>query len=276
MRQSPARRHGCVQRDHELRNPDDGAHGRRPRRPPSCCGETVVSSFGALRPGEEFTSSAALGPHTRYRLQVEILIPEWLGEAVAAALAGALGFFGKWFIDHLRTRRSLRHSELDELRRLRAMLQESGSIFRSQNYQARRLMALLRGRLGDEVPKGVGFDEAFYRLFDQMVDEERELHSLIRATTMNSMRRLNGEFRTWLARNMGFRQNTASPTSRALAKQLGLLELHMNQWHDKYAAVIPNDEKRSLVYLADEKKHGVGFPKELDDAVESAIREYEG
>jgi hypothetical protein len=130
---------------------------------------------------------------------VEVAVPDWLGEAIAAAVAAVLGSFGKWFFDYLRARRTARRSELDELRHLRSLLQESGSVFRSQNYQARRLIALLRARLDEQVPQGLGFDETFHRLYDQMVEEERELHSLIRATTMNSMRRLNGVYRKTLA-----------------------------------------------------------------------------
>lgn len=203
-------------------------------------------------------------------------MPEWFSEVIVIGLAGILGFLGKEIVDRLRARRTTRRSELDELRRLRDLLKESESVFHSHNYQVRRLMALLQARLDKQLPTGLGFDETFYRLYDRMVEEEKELHALIRSTTVNSMKRLNEELQAWVEKNRQFYDANGSTVRQAFSEQLQLLKLHINQWHDKYAAIILHDQKRSLVYLADEKKHGTRFPEGLADALDKVISEYRG
>jgi len=93
---------------------------------------------------------------------------------------------------------------------------------------------------------------------------------------MHSQRRVNQEMSKWVTEAIPFKKRDQPNPQRArLAEQLGLLELHLNQWNDKYEAVIPNDAKRSLVYLADEKSHGVQFPPELERAVEDVIASWQ-
>ncbi len=81
---------------------------------------------------------------------------------------------------------------------------------------------------------------------------------------MNSLRRVNSAMSEWLNRNLEFRRSDISSQDRKrLAEQLSILQLHLNQWHDKFEAHM-NDPKRCLVYLHDEKKHGAGFPQDLE------------
>lgn len=203
------------------------------------------------------------------------IMPEWLAGAIATGIIGVLAFLGKNVFDYLSARHKSRCNKQDKLKDLRNLLQESSSIYCSQNYQARQLLNLLGKHFGGQVQTNLGFDEVFYRFYDQMSENERELHSLIRATTMNSMKRLNGEFQSWLERNRIFKEDEGSLAQKALAEKLRQLELHINQWHDKYAAIIPTNEKRSLVYLADEKNHGIGFPKDISCVLDKLIAEYE-
>ena len=113
-----------------------------------------------------------------------------------------------------------------------------------------------------------------FGLFNEMDDEERELQSLIRSTTLNSMRRLNEAIRQRLRIHSEFRtpSKKTGPWTN-LSEDLQQLELHLNQWFDKYEAVIPDNERRSLVYLADEKKHGIGFPSRIESSVTSVLNE---
>ena len=90
------------------------------------------------------------------------------------------------------------------------------------------------------------------------------------------MHRLNTELRVWIRTNDVYkREPQPSPGRIALARELQMLELHLNQWHDKYEALIPSDERRSVIYLADEKQQGIEFPKGLPKALEQAIEEGE-
>lgn len=204
-------------------------------------------------------------------------MPDWLSEALVAAIAGMLGFLAKYGWDEWQARRSAGQHELRELQSLRNLLREAGSIFRSQNYQAKRLLKLLRLRLGeDTVPRGIGYDNAFTDAFQHMEKEERELHAILRSTTMNSLHRVNEDMQRWIDANGQFLHSSSTSTQarRNFAEDLHQLDLHLNQWLDKYAAIIPSDERRCLVYLADEKKHGVGFPKRVESTLEQVITEY--
>lgn len=201
-------------------------------------------------------------------------LPDWLGQAVLAAVAGAAGFFGKSLWEAWRGQRRRGAERLAALRKLKGLLEASKSVFASQNYMASRLMRSIRQHYPDEAEKGLGFDETFYRLFDKMDDEERELQSLIRSTTLNSMKSSNEALRSWMREHQEFRtpiQNTKIQVQ--FAEDLRQLELHLNQWFDKYNAVMDQSERRSLIYLADEKKHGSGFPKQIQALVEGVISE---
>ena len=44
-------------------------------------------------------------------------------------------------------------------------------------------------------------------------------------------------------------------------------------WLAKYEAWIPGHPEHALVYVNDEQKHGVGFPRELDAALADRLKE---
>src|SRR6476619_4832755 len=169
-------------------------------------------------------------------------MPEWVGEAVLGAITAAVGYLGKSVHDDLKSRRASRQAAVEQLRLLKSLLDESWSIFQSQNYQARTLMELVKMNHADTFQPGLGFDETFRRLYPSFSEEERELHALIRSTSINSMHRLNTELRAWIRTNDVYkREPQPSPGRIALARELQMLELHLNQWHDKYEALIPSD-----------------------------------
>lgn len=201
-------------------------------------------------------------------------VPDWFGEAVLAIVAGVVGFFTKSIWEAIRNRRRKDADRLDALRKLHSLLEDSKAVFASQNYMARRLLSRLKQKHPAEAEKGLGFDETFYRLFDNMDQEERELQSLIRSTTINSMRSLNEELRRWQRTHQEFR----TPTKKSerwtnFSEDLQQLELHLSLWSDKYKAAILENERRSLVYMADEKKQGVGFPNRIETSVEMILEE---
>jgi len=200
-------------------------------------------------------------------------IPDWLGEAIASVVCLVLGFTAKSMIDYFRASRAKSVAERDRLFALSDMLAESRSIFLSQNYLARRLMRLLHDRFAEPIRQCQGFDDAFTKYFDKMNQDEQELHALIRSTTMNSLRQINERLRAWLTDNPELlRKNQSTDEGNRLAKSLNDLQLHLNQWFDKYEAWIPTNKKRTLVYLADEKEQGMGFPEELGPALEVVLK----
>lgn len=201
---------------------------------------------------------------------------EWLWRSLIAGLFATAGFvakdlYGGWRESEA-NRRATIEASAGALRELATLLDESYRIYTMQNDQARRLLRQLQRRLGARVPQHLGFDETFYLLHDRFLRPEAAMQRLIRSTTMNSQRRVNLALSAWLERNRAFlHDDQPTPERTALAAELKILKLHLNQWHDKYDAWIPGDPRRSLVYLADEEAHGVGFPPGLEDAVKNVL-----
>ena len=63
------------------------------------------------------------------------------------------------------------------------------------------------------------------------------------------------------------------PQRRTLSLGFGQLEIHLLLWRAKFEYWIPNNPEHCVVYMADEKKHGLGFPPKTDDAVETVLQE---
>ena len=198
--------------------------------------------------------------------------PGWLGEGILAAVAAAVGFIGKTLYDHWRERQSKKGNTLAELRVLHGLLDESFSVFKSQNYMARRLLKMVEQNHADLVAGKRGFDDKFCAAFPALTPEEAELHAIIRSTSMNSMHRVNSSLKAWLDKNPNIVHDLQKhPQLDVFQTSLGELELHLNLWFDKFNAMIPNDPKRALVYLADEKKQGIEFPKKLTPALKEIL-----
>jgi len=201
---------------------------------------------------------------------------EWLLRTVIAAVFAILGFIGQDIYEEWKQKQDEEIARLDSLMELSNLLDESYSVFVSQNNQVKRLLRMLRENHGEVVPEGLGYDETFSIMFDRFTNDEAELQKIIRSTTMHSQRRLNQTMSKWLQRAHAFkRSDQPRPQRLLLSEQLRALELHLNQWHDKYEALIPDDPKRSLVYLADEKGHGVRFPQGLKNAVDEVITSWQ-
>jgi len=82
-------------------------------------------------------------------------------------------------------------------------------------------------------------------------------------------RRSHGSVK-WIQDDSYFKaQNGEGPLGK-LAGELAKLELHLILWLAKYEAWIPEFKAHALVYLADEKKHGVGFPSGIDELIPPA------
>jgi hypothetical protein len=142
-----------------------------------------------------------------------------------------------------------------------------------QNEHAVRLLALLRQRK-PQLDFSGGFESVFSEEFDTFTAEEKELHSVIRGITIHSLRPANSELGSWLRQDSYFKGQPAGHTLRGrLAAALGNLETHLLLWESKYQVWISENQKHSLVYLADEKNHGTGFPSDIDSLVEESLRE---
>ena len=202
-------------------------------------------------------------------------IPEWLGKAVIGALIAAAGYCAKWFLDWWKSRMTSQRARKDQLKELAFQLQESLSLFNAQNSQARRLIGLLREHHPSQEPPRPGFEPYFAHVYDAFTEEERELHSIIRGLTENSVRRVNESMSEWLKKNRLLRSSlNETEKQRKLAQALTQLEDHLDQWTSKYQIWIPDQPKHALVYLAAEDQHGTGFPVGIEKLLADALEEY--
>jgi len=204
------------------------------------------------------------------------IIPEWLGGAIVAAIIGSVGYLYKNNRDAREKSRqeakeiALRETQrtttaVERLEDLNRLLEESESLFVSQNFQRNRLTNLLFSRLKDESALSLGYDQFFFQSYEQMIPEELELFTLIRGLTLHSMHASNARLRDWVDNNKGIRQlsGRASTAIATLDNDINQLKTHLSMWFTKYEEVFVKDERRSLVYLGDEKNQGVPFPTSI-------------
>jgi hypothetical protein len=120
-----------------------------------------------------------------------------------------------------------------------------------------------------------GYDRLFALAYPHMTAEERELHELVRAITEHTLKPLNDSLLAWLGEDTYFKARTwGSGLHASLAADLADLEVHLLLWMAKYEVWIPGAPENALVYLADEQDHGVGFPGELQELVERALKRW--
>lgn len=190
------------------------------------------------------------------------VVPEWVGTAVLGAVVAGVAYVGRQIVDLYLGRRAASRLRRSKLIRLLSLIRAGDTAFlvqvKSRNHLS-RLVSSQAPRAGGEV---VGFDQLFRNAFPTMSPEERELHTVIRSITVHTLKPLNDAILEWLAEDVDHKVYDGRDAGRrALAAYLGELEAHLILWRAKYEAWIPENEDRALVYLADEKEHGIEFPK---------------
>jgi hypothetical protein len=196
--------------------------------------------------------------------------PDWFGPAAFGAALAALGYVGRLLVEWIASVRTAKAARRAKLAQLSSLLRAAWVAFVIQNNHAKRLAILIRKHHQDPVDSGGGYERLFTSGYPTFTDEERELHDIIRTITTNTLRPTNQALLEWVQQDVvfkGLRQGSAGE----LAKKLSDLEAHLLLWHAKYETWIPQKPEHALVYMADEQEHGLGFPKELNKAVEQAL-----
>jgi hypothetical protein len=201
-------------------------------------------------------------------------MPDWLPEALFTAVGGVLGFFGKSWIESRRAKIAARMDALRQLKEFAALLEESYSVFQSQIYLAKQLLASVRANHPGETADVRGYDDTFRAAFDVLTPQEAEIHALVRGMTMHPMLRLNETLKAWIDRNGSVVRELPQTAAQAqLEQEIAKLAKHLNEWFSKYHALLPTDKKRSVIFLADEKQQGTRFPQDLTPALKTVIAE---
>jgi hypothetical protein len=190
----------------------------------------------------------------------------------AGAVVAALGYVGRLAVESWREWRQDRATRRARLLQLQALLRASRTAFQVQRELAGRLAAQLRRKYPDELPDEPGLERMFAHLYHRFEPEQAELHSVIRAYTEHALYPVNRAIAEWLRADVQHRtiRGKSQPEVR-LANLLNDLDVHVTLWLAKHDGWLPGRPDHALVYLVDEEKHGLGFPKGLDQAVEDVI-----
>ncbi len=192
-------------------------------------------------------------------------IPDWLGSAAIGAIIAALGYVIKLFIDWIQARNEQKVARHARLTKLNSLLDAARATFNIQNEHAQRLLEMLEESNIKVV--GEGYEQKLASAYNDMDKDQLQLHKLIRSMTVNAMRPTNLAISNWLDSDDYY----LAQKKGQLAYLLTQLNAHLILWLAKYESWIPNQEHHALVYMADEQRHGVGFPSELDQAVKNLL-----
>ena len=107
-----------------------------------------------------------------------------------------------------------------------------------------------------------------------MKPRHKETHLIIRSQTKGALLPLNKKIQK-LAQKIDVNLlKTNQKEKDDLEMYLRKLDLHLSLWLAKYEEWIPGNPKHSLVYLGDEKVHGVPFPKGIEDVIAKILENY--
>jgi len=190
-----------------------------------------------------------------------LTVPEWLGAAVLGAVLAALGYVGKQIAEWVVKLRSDERGRRARLAELLALIRAGDAAWKVQCDDRDRLADLIEARQPGWSAATHGYDRVFALAYSTMTEQERELHDVVRAITVHTVQPLNEALLKWLQTDTEFRVAPTDRTPRGkLAQYLVSLEAHLLLWQAKYRIWIPEHPERALVYLDDEKRHGLGFP----------------
>lgn len=201
-----------------------------------------------------------------------IAIPEWLGAAVIGGVVAALGYVGKLIIESWLSIHEASNARRAKLVELQSLLRAAWVSFDVQNNHAKRLLSMVRKNHTDLIETEKGYERIFSKIHEKFTPDEKELHAIIRSITVHSLQPTNLSLSNWLKNDTYYKAQKSSNSGLGeLAKKLANLEAHLILWHAKYETWIPNNPEHALVYLADEEKHGVGFPTGIDEVVHKIL-----
>lgn len=190
---------------------------------------------------------------------------------LVGGLVAALGYVGKLIVETTKSWRAERALHLAQLHQLRSLLQTSRAVFLVQRAQADALAKQLRSRFPEHA-EGPGLENLFTHYHSRLEPAEADLHGVIRAYTEHGLKPLNESMLRWLEADIVHRPTPGkSGNAATLARKLNELDGHLRLWLAKYQAWFPNHPEHALVYLADEEKHGLGFPTGIEDVLDAIL-----
>jgi hypothetical protein len=192
-------------------------------------------------------------------------LPQWLRDPLLAAVIAALGYVAKLLIEEVsrwHTRRSARRARLVALQ---SQLLATRRVFEIQNELVQGLCSEIKAANPDI--RVSSYDEILAAGYPRLDERQKLVHGLIRAYTINAMGPLNRSMIEWLASDTYFKGQPGTGAPGDLPSNLQTLEAHLLLWRAKYEVWIPEKPERAIVYMADEQRHGVGFPTGIETLI---------
>lgn len=200
-------------------------------------------------------------------------IPDWFGTAVLGAVIAAAGYVAKLILEWIGEVQTRIRNRRAQLSALHSLLMAGKAAFNVQCENRDRLAESLFKRDPNLDKSALGYEELFTEAYPDMTEKEKELHMIIRTITINTVQPLNESLLEWLQKDDYFKARTWGKGLKVqVANQLATLESHLLLWVAKYKVWMPDNPAHSLVYLADEKKHGVRFPTDLQDNIQKLLK----
>lgn len=188
-------------------------------------------------------------------------MPSWLQTLLLSAATGVVVYWWKEWTERIKRRREDRISIAGRLQELKSLLAASRSVVLIQQERALALVAMLKTNHPFESSLGNGLEDMMARCYPVFNDEEKELHGIVRAYSEHSMRRVNEALQKWVEADKHFKSGQVQSSRREeLASRLREMEMHLLLWFAKFETWIPNQPHHALVWMDDEKQHGLGFP----------------
>lgn len=194
-------------------------------------------------------------------------IPSWAGTLLLSAVTGVVVYWWKEWTEGIKHMREERISIVSRLEELKSLLATSFNVAMIQQDRARILVAMLQKNHPSEASLGDGLEDTMARCHPVFNGEEKELHNIIRAYSEHSMRRINEALQKWVESDKHFKSGLVeSSRKNELAARLREMEMHLLLWFAKLENWLPSQPHHALVYMNDEKQHGLGFPSgELEE-----------
>lgn len=199
-------------------------------------------------------------------------IPEWFGTAMLGAIIASIGYVLKLLLSWWDYASSNYRTNKARLVELYSMLCATKVAFDYQAEIRDRLHDTIEERDNTLVQGYCGYENIFSNAYSSMSNEELELHAIIQSYTEYVLYPLNVEILDWLKKDTFFKSRKWQFNGdKSLDLILSDLEGHLHLWVAKYKIWIPNQPSHALVYLADENKHGLGFPTGIEKCIEQTV-----
>ena len=201
-------------------------------------------------------------------------LPPWQGTAIAGATIAVVGHVWTQLMQWRAKIRESERSRRSRLSELYSAIRAGDAAWAVQCEHRDTLEALIKKRSPELAEQSRGFDHLFKLAYQTMTPEEHALHDMVRAITIHTVRPINRSLLKWLTADTEFRIRPIDSSPRGdLAGYLQKLEVHLILWEAKYQIWIPKHPELALVYLADEERHGIEFPKRGVEIVRAVLDE---